>query len=90
MKQLHFLISGRVQGVLFRYTTHEKASSLGLTGYVRNLPNGIVEVLAQGEERALKQLEAWLQHGPSHAQVENCETKWETPKENFNSFEICF
>lgn len=88
MKQFRAIISGNVQGVFFRANTQEKAQFLGLTGYARNLPNGRVEVMAQGEEENLKTLEAWLQKGPPPAKVDNCKTKWQTPKEKFSSFEI--
>ncbi|MHB8534427.1 MAG: acylphosphatase [Sulfuricaulis sp.] len=66
----HFLISGRVQGVFFRATTEAVARRLGVTGWVRNLPDGRVEVLACGEEAKLGELEQWLRQGPPRAQVE--------------------
>jgi acylphosphatase len=65
-----FLISGRVQGVFFRATTEAVARRLGVTGWVRNLPDGRVEVLACGEEAKLGELEQWLRQGPPRAQVE--------------------
>ena len=65
-----FTISGRVQGVFFRASTREVAQRLGLTGHAVNLANGDVEVLATGEEAALAELRAWLQHGPRAAAVE--------------------
>lgn len=64
-----YLISGQVQGVGFRYFVLRQASSLGLAGWTRNLPDGSVEVVAKGEEAALATLEAALSRGPSHAQV---------------------
>jgi acylphosphatase len=65
----HFLVSGRVQGVFFRAATQEQANRLGLTGWVRNLPDGCVELVACGEAAALSELEAWLWQGPPHARV---------------------
>lgn len=65
----HFIVTGRVQGVFFRAATKQKADTLNLTGWVRNVDSGDVEVLAVGEEPALKQFEAWLHRGPSAAQV---------------------
>lgn len=65
----HFLVSGRVQGVFFRASTQEMARQLGLTGWVRNLPDGHVELVACGEESGLSRLEHWLRQGPPHAQV---------------------
>jgi len=66
-----FTVSGRVQGVFFRASTREVAERLGITGYAINLDNGDVEVLACGDDAALQQLRAWLQHGPRRAVVEN-------------------
>ncbi len=62
-------VSGRVQGVGFRYATAEQALRLGITGYVRNLPDRRVEVLACGEERAVNTLRNWLWQGPQLARV---------------------
>ncbi len=64
-----FLVSGRVQGVFFRASTRDAATRLSLTGYARNLPDGRVEVLACGPEKAIDQLEAWLLDGPRMASV---------------------
>ena len=66
---LHSFVSGRVQGVWFRQSTKDKADSLGLTGWVRNLPDGRVEVMACGDTKAICQLEAWLGQGPELANV---------------------
>jgi len=65
----HFLIQGRVQGVSYRANTQRKARELGLTGWVRNLPDGQVEALAQGDLDTLKAFENWLWQGPSLAEV---------------------
>lgn len=67
---IRFLVSGRVQGVGFRYSTMEMASRLGLGGWTRNLPDGRVEVVAQGPDHALEDLGRWLQEGPAFARVE--------------------
>lgn len=64
-----FRVSGRVQGVFYRATACDEARRLGLNGWVRNLPNGDVELLACGNEKALEQLEVWLWQGPPHARV---------------------
>ncbi|WP_286238321.1 acylphosphatase [Neptuniibacter halophilus] len=66
---IHAWVSGRVQGVWFRQSTKEKAISLGLSGWVKNLPDGRVELIAAGEEKAVWQLEAWLSRGPELANV---------------------
>lgn len=64
-----YRVSGRVQGVFYRAGTQDRAHALGLTGWVRNLPGGDVELVVCGEEAKLKQLEEWLWRGPRHAQV---------------------
>lgn len=66
---LRCLVSGRVQGVYYRASTRRRAQELGLAGWVRNLPDGRVEVLATGAEHALRELQDWLWQGPPHAQV---------------------
>lgn len=69
MKRMRLIVSGRVQGVAFRLYTVREASRLGLTGWVRNLRSGDVEVLAEGDEERLMDLEQWCWHGPPHAVV---------------------
>jgi acylphosphatase len=64
-----FHVSGRVQGVNFRASTRAQALSLDIRGYARNLRDGRVEVLAEGEAESLVELEDWLQHGPPGARV---------------------
>lgn len=64
-------VSGRVQGVGFRYYTQEQARELGVTGWVRNLEDGRVEVWIEGDEARVAKMVAWLEHGPSHARVTN-------------------
>ena len=65
----HGFVSGRVQGVFFRASTCEQAQRLGLRGWVRNLPDGRVEVLAGGPDAAVLELCEWLRHGPPMARV---------------------
>jgi len=69
-QQRRYLICGRVQRVGFRYATYRKANALGLSGYVRNLPDGRVEICVGGHEEGLGQLSAWLQVGPLLARVD--------------------
>lgn len=66
---LHCLVSGRVQGVFFRAATRAEAARLGVTGWVRNLADGRVEVTAFGEREALEKLRLWLHSGPDRARV---------------------
>lgn len=68
-----YRISGRVQGVGFRFFTWEAAAREGLTGFVRNLPDGNVEALAEGEREALERFEAAIGRGPSGARVHDVE-----------------
>ena len=70
-----FLISGRVQGVFYRASTRQMAQSLGLLGWVRNLPDGRVEALACGDEEKLAKLEAWLYQGPPMAEVDQVDVE---------------
>jgi acylphosphatase len=68
-----FLISGAVQGVGYRYFVQTRAANLGIRGWVRNLPDGRVEVVANGEVTLLTTLEGWLREGPPHARVADVE-----------------
>jgi acylphosphatase len=66
---MHCFVSGKVQGVWFRVSTQDQANDLGLTGWVRNVSDGRVEVLACGERDKLEKLYAWLKEGPELAKV---------------------
>lgn len=70
MKTYHYIVQGYVQGVSFRYYTQRTADQLGVTGTVKNLWNGDVEVYAQGDEEAIEKLETFLNKGPISARVE--------------------
>jgi acylphosphatase len=65
-----FLVIGKVQGVFFRHSTRLLAGRLAIRGSARNMPDGSVEVVAQGKEAAVAELRAWLQRGPPDARVE--------------------
>lgn len=69
MKQLVAKVSGNVQGVWFRASTQRQAKQLGVTGYVRNLGDGSVEILAQGGDQAVEALIDWANEGPEQAAV---------------------
>ncbi len=86
--RIHVFLSGRVQGVFFRDFTRRWAQSLGLTGWVRNVFDGRVEVVAEGEEEKLKTLLEKLREGPPLARVEKVEVSWEDYKAEFNDFTI--
>ena len=72
-RMVRMLIAGRVQGVCFRAYTRDEARSLGVKGWVRNLPDGRVEVLAKGDVAQLRALEAFCRRGPPHARVRGVE-----------------
>jgi len=75
---LHGYVSGRVQGVSYRQHTQEQAERLELDGWVRNLADGRVEVVLEGEEVAVRELAAWLEHGPKAAMVTAVELEEQT------------
>jgi len=79
-KRIHALISGRVQGVFFRVHTRAKARDLGLSGWVCNLPDGRVELVAEGEETKIATLLDWAQVGPPSARVEYVQADWSAPR----------
>lgn len=89
MKQeLHLLVTGNVQGVSYRANTAAMAQRLGLCGWVRNLVDGRVEILAQGEDKPLRSLLAWAHQGPVMARVEHVEVQWREASQNLAGFEI--
>lgn len=83
-----FLMSGRVQGVGYRYFAHDAARREGLHGYVMNLPDGRVEALAEGEAEAVDRFEMALRRGPSGARVEGLEADDLGPAMRSTGFEI--
>jgi acylphosphatase len=86
--RVRVLISGRVQGVGFRYATRREAQRLGLRGWVRNLPDGRVEVVAEGEQAVVDQLVAWCRRGPPGAFVDRHEFERQEPQGGFEGFTI--
>lgn len=82
------VISGRVQGVFFRSSASEKARSLGLQGFVRNLSNGNVELVVEGERAFLERLVEWARKGPSGASVEDIDITWENDRGEFAGFSV--
>ncbi|MCB0271427.1 MAG: acylphosphatase [Bdellovibrionales bacterium] len=86
--QVRLLISGRVQGVFYRQSAKRSAESLNLQGFVRNLPNGCVELIAQGEKEQLQAMIQWCQQGPPMASVEKVDLQWIDEQQHFQTFEI--
>ncbi len=88
MRRIHACISGRVQGVFYRASTYEKALSLGLKGWVKNLPDGRVELVAEGPHDKIEELLKWCKQGPPGARVTNIEVEMEEPSRDFTGFSI--
>jgi acylphosphatase len=87
--RMRAIVKGIVQGVGFRYFTVYQAQRIGgITGYVRNLRNGNVEVVAEGEREKLEQLLAQLRKGPTGAHVTGVDVFWENPTGEFTNFGI--
>lgn len=85
-KRLHLLISGRVQGVLFRQYARAKALELGLTGFAKNLIDGKVEIVVEGPKEKVEVFVEWVQKGPTLARVDNVETAEEEYTGEFEGF----
>ncbi len=88
LARLNAIVTGIVQGVGYRFFVERLASNLNITGYVRNLPSGAVEVVAEGEKSKLLELIAYLREGPSSANVDNVEVSWSDAKGDFLGFTI--
>ena len=87
-KRLQAVVHGHVQGVSFRYYARQRARALGLVGWVRNRADGAVEVLAEGQEDALRRFLSWLHAGPSLAHVARVEAVWGPACNEQVSFEV--
>ncbi len=86
--RVYLTIEGRVQGVFFRASTVEEALKLGLKGWVRNSPDGSVEVVAEGAKHKIEELARWCHRGPPGAHVRNVMIRWENSREEFQDFRI--
>ncbi len=84
----HVLISGKVQGVFYRVNTKRMADKLGVKGWIRNLPDGRVEAVFEGDEEAVKRLISWCWIGPPGAKVTNIEVEWEEYLGEYESFKV--
>jgi len=83
-----FLVSGRVQGVGFRYFVQDHASVEGLHGYVRNLPDGRVEAVIEGDEESVVRIERALRRGPSSARVDDLVVETTVPTGRATGFSV--
>ncbi|MCD6340503.1 MAG: acylphosphatase [Desulfurococcales archaeon] len=88
MVRAHLRIYGLVQGVFFRSTMKQVAYRLGVTGWVRNLPDGSVEAVVEGPEDRVRKIIEWAHRGPPLARVERVEVTWEEYKGEFKDFRI--
>jgi acylphosphatase len=88
--RVHVFVSGRVQSVFFRAETVDMADRLGLGGWVRNLPDGRVEALFEGEKEDVEKALDFCRRGPPHAHVQNLDLKWEEWKGEFRNFRVAY
>ncbi len=86
--RVHAIITGRVQAVAYRWSCSAQARKLGLAGWVRNLADGRVELLAEGDRTKLDALVAWCQQGPPAARVSKVVTDWDSGQNEFTEFNI--
>lgn len=86
--RLHAIIEGRVQGVGFRMFVKDNARSLGVDGWVRNLRDGTVEVVAEGDREKLSHLLNSLHRGPPAARVTKVHPEWQEPSDQLNGFRV--
>lgn len=90
IKQAEIIVSGEVQRVFFRAQTKNKAEELGLVGWVKNLPDGSVGILAQGQEPSLVELIEWCRGGAQFAKADKVEVKWNETNAEFKDFKIIY
>ncbi|HLY74800.1 MAG TPA: acylphosphatase [Planctomycetota bacterium] len=88
MVRAHLWISGMVQGVGYRWSCQRAAQGIGVTGWVRNLPDGRVEAVAQGTKEQVEQLIAWCYRGPEEARVSDIAVSYGETAEDFQDFGI--
>jgi len=85
---LRFVVEGRVQGVGFRAGARRLAAQLGISGSARNLPDGSVEVLAQGDPAAIEAFALWLERGPAHARVDRVQRSERMTPMRISGFDV--
>ena len=87
-RKVHIIVSGRVQGVGFRYSTHNKAKELNINGWVKNTFDGKVEAMLEGDENNIREMLSWCSKGPSMAFVSNIEILEQPYIEEYKEFTI--
>ena len=88
MKQAHIIVEGKVHGVFFRESTKNKANQLGLNGYVKNLPDGNVEIVAEGNKDNLRELIEFCRGSPGASKVSEVKFVFQDTQNIFNGFVI--
>jgi acylphosphatase len=90
LSRVHAFVSGRVQGVAYRYFAERRAAEITVTGWVRNLRDGRVEIIAEGEKADLESFLGFLRQGPRMAKVDDLDFLWEDYRGEFEDFRIEF
>lgn len=88
--RVQIIVSGRVQGVFFRQNTLIKAKELGVFGWVKNLPDGRLEAVFEGEKKKVEEIVSWTKKGPVSAKVNDIKVEWQEYKGEFKGFNIRF
>lgn len=88
MERAHVFVSGKVQGVYYRANTRETARDKGVEGWVRNLDDGRVEAVFEGEKGTVETMVEWCHEGSPRAEVEDVEVNWEDATDEFDGFEV--
>jgi acylphosphatase len=84
----HISVLGRVQGVFFRANTKKKAKKLGVKGWVKNLKNGQIEAIFEGEKTKVEEMVDWARRGPAFAKVDYLKVSWDDCKDEFEDFNV--
>jgi acylphosphatase len=84
------LVSGMVQGVNFRANTRSAARRMGVNGWVRNLPDGRVEAVIEGDSQSVETMLAWLRKGPTFSRVDSIDVRDEAPTGEFSDFQVTY
>jgi acylphosphatase len=88
LARVNIIVTGRVQGVFYRASTLERAQGLNLKGWVKNLPDGAVEIEAEGSRYSLEDLVEWCKNGPPDAMVQDVIVRWGKHHDEFRTFMI--
>ena len=88
LKRIHIFVTGRVQGVFFRQSTRVMAIKNNVNGWVRNLDDGRVEIVAEGENQHIDNLADWCKTGPANSRVDEFELSEENSIDEFETFEV--